>query len=361
MSSADSLSGIPWYSCAGIDGDVVVSTRVRLARNLADFLFPSAAKKDEAERVQTLVFDSFSHFENPDDYRVVNTETLDALGKKILEERGVLDGSGASGIVMKGDGRLSCRVNSTDHVRIASFEPGLNCARAFDECRLCDDGMQKTLQFAASYEFGYLTSILSDAGSGMKVSIRVHLPSLVFSGEADAVLNGVRAKGLDVFSVYGSGDGYGASLGAYYDIATSSSLSGSEFDQTASVESAGKYLAEAERKFRRRCAENKPTQMRNLILRAFAEAKFSALLSLRQSVSIVSAVKWGLDSGILKGVDDKVLCGLLYRVQDGHLEFLLKNGNFSFEADIQNDVRLKIERLRALIVQETFEAVRFNL
>ena len=92
MPSADSLSDVPWYSCAGIDNDVVVSTRVRLARNLADFLFPSAAKKDEAERVQTLVFDSFSHFENPDDYRVVNTETLDALGKKILEERGVLDG-----------------------------------------------------------------------------------------------------------------------------------------------------------------------------------------------------------------------------------------------------------------------------
>ncbi len=101
--------------------------------------------------------------------------------------------------------------------------------------------------------------------------------------------------------------------------------------------------------------------MRNLILRAFAEAKFSALLSLRQSVAIFSAVKWGLDSGILKGVDDKVLCGLLYRVQDGHLEFLLKNGSFAFEADIQNDVRLKIERLRALIVQETFEAVQFNL
>ena len=67
MSSTDSLSGLPWYSCAGIDSDVVVSTRVRLARNLADFLFPSSAKKDEGERVQTLVFDSFSHFENPDD------------------------------------------------------------------------------------------------------------------------------------------------------------------------------------------------------------------------------------------------------------------------------------------------------
>ena len=361
MPSAAVPAGRPWYSYAGKDGDVVVSTRVRLARNLADFLFPSAEKKDEAERVQTLVFDAFSHFENPDDYHVVNTEMLDALAKKILEERGVLDGSGASGIVMKGDGRLSCRVNSTDHVRIASFEPGLNCARAFDECRLCDDGMQKILQFAASYEFGYLTSSLSDAGSGMKVSIRVHLPSLTFSGEADAVLNDVRAKGLDVFSVYGTGDGYGVSLGSYYDIATASSLSGSEFDQTASVESAGKYLAEAERKFRKRCAENKSTQVRNIILRAFAEAKFSVLLSLKQSVSIVSAVKWGLDSGILQGIDDGVLSSLLYRVQDGHLEFLLKNGNFAFEADIQNDTRLKIERLRALIVQEAFEAVQFNL
>ena len=130
MPSAAVPAGGPWYSYTGRDGDVVVSTRVRLARNLADFLFPSAEKKDESERVQTLVFDAFSRFENPDDYHLVTTETLDALGKKILEERGVLDGSGASGIVMKGDGRLSCRVNSTDHVRIASFEPGLNCARA---------------------------------------------------------------------------------------------------------------------------------------------------------------------------------------------------------------------------------------
>ena len=82
-------------------------------------------------------------------------------------------------------------------------------------------------------------------------------------------------------------------------------------------------------------------------------------MQLRESISIISAVKWGLDSGILKGIEDSALCGLLYRVQNGHLEFLLRNGSFTFENDIKDRLPLKIERLRALMLQEAFEKVSF--
>lgn len=359
MNESPLLAGEPWYTCGGENNDVVVSTRVRLARNLANFQFPETARPDDSERVQSLVFDSFSQFPDSDGFHLVSRKALDELGARILTERGVLDVPDGTGVIMRSDGCLSCLVNSVDHVRISSFVPGLNCMQALDACRSADEGLQRTLQFAASHEFGYLTASVNDAGSGMKLSVRVHLPSLTFAGDADHVFRDLQEKGLSVTSAYGAGEDYGKSLGSYYMVATQSAQSGSEVDQLATIESAAKYLAETERKFRTECAENKPTEMHNIILRSFAAAKFSTLMQLRESISIISAVKWGLDSGILKGIEDSALCGLLYRVQNGHLEFLLRNGSFTFENDIKDRLPLKIERLRALMLQEAFEKVSF--
>ncbi|MFA6856151.1 MAG: hypothetical protein WCR31_02980 [Treponema sp.] len=359
MAESSVFNGEPWYTYSGTDNDVVVSTRVRLARNLANFQFPETLRRDDSERIRALVFDSFSQLENADDFHYVISDALGDLGARILAERGVIDTPAASGIVMRSDGRVSCLVNSIDHVRIASFAPGLNCEDAFADCHSIDEGLQKTLQFAASYEYGYLTASVNDAGSGLKLSVRVHLPSLSFAGESENVFRRLREKGLSITSVYGTGDDYGKSLGSYYQVSTLSSFNGSELDQIASLESAGKYIVETERKFRLKCTENKPTIVHNIILRSFAAAKFSALMPLRESVSVISSVKWGLDMGIIHGIDDSTLCGLLYRVQDGHLEFLLQNGNFTFEDDIKDDLPQKIERLRALILQEAFEKITF--
>ncbi|MBP3709398.1 MAG: hypothetical protein J6I73_03200 [Treponema sp.] len=358
-SEATVSGGEPWYMDDGSDCDVVVSTRVRLARNLANFLFPSDDRMDEQSRVQTLVFDSFGKFDNPDDFHIVRTETLDSLGVKILSERGVLDSDKPSGLVMRNDGRLSCCINSIDHVRIASFESGFNCEKALAQCRAVDDGLQNTLQFAASYEFGYLTAALQDVGSGMKISLRVHLPSISFLHETDSIFNQIREKDLSVFSVFGAGSDYGTSLGSYYEIATTGAANGNELDQLASIESAVKHLVETERKFRIECAENKSTRIYNDILRSFASAKFSMFLTLREAIHIISTLKWGLAIGIVQDMTDSVLHGLLYRVQEGHLEFLLNNGDFAFENDIKDDLPMKIERLRALIVQEALDGIRF--
>jgi protein arginine kinase len=360
MTESSVLNGEPWYSYNGADNDVIVSTRARLARNLANFQFPETSRKDDSDRVRTLVFDSFSQLENAGDFHLMNSEALGESGARILAERGIVDMPAPTGIVMRTDGRVSCLVNSVDHVRIASFAPGLNCENAFADCRTVDEGLQKTLQFAASYEFGYLTASVGDVGSGLKLSVRVHLPSLSFSGETENVFRGLREKGLCITSVYGTGDDYGTSLGSYYQISSLSSFTGSELDQIASLEGAGKYIVETERKFRLKCTENKPTAVHNIVLRSFASAKFSALMPLRESISVISSVKWGLDMGIIHGIDDSTLCGMLYRVQNGHLEFLLQNGNFTFEDDIKDNLPQKIERLRALILQEAFEKISFS-
>lgn len=351
-----------WYTREGKANDVVLSTRTRLSRNLADFLFPHAQKKDaDAERITALVFDVFSHEDTEDAFNCIRNDGLDERAKNILRERGIFDEEEQTGLALKNDESLSCRINNVDHVRIASFEPGLDCQKTFALCKDVDTMLQKHLQFAASYDFGYLTSFLKDAGSGMKISIRVHLPSLAFCGETENAFQKIRNNGFAITAVYGAGDEYGTSLGAYYDISTISSLCGSEFDQIASLQSAGMYLVERERKFRSKCAKNRTTRMNDMILRAFASCRFSLFLTLREAIKLISVLKWGCDTGILSGGNDGALTALLYRVQKSYLEMLVLTDAFQFEKDIEDNMDAKIDRLRSLLVLEVFKQLHLGL
>ena len=351
-----------WYAYDGPENDVVLSTRVRLARNLANFPFPSNCNGDDAERIQTLVFDSFAHGENPDSFQALATHNLDELGKKILSERGILDGNAKKmpgcGVVMRTDGKIACTINDIDHVRISAFVPGLDGDAAYSLCRELDETLQRSVQFAASYDFGFLTAGIADCGSGMKVSVRVHLPSISFSGAITNCFKMLGEKGIDMSACFGSGNGKGTSLGCYYQISTRNAGVGTEFDQMASIIAAVKYLAEYERRVREDCIKNRPTELQDIVYRAYATSKFSSLMPQREAVDIISGIKWGKDTGYLRGIDEAALCALLYRIQDGHLQFVLKNGTFHFPEDIAQNQQLQKERLRAVIIQEAFENLK---
>ncbi len=348
-----------WYTEPGPENDVVLSTKVRFSRNLANFPFPNAFKGDDASRIQAIVFDSVARTENADSFQAISVAALDHMGSTILTERGVLSATAMSapgaGIIMRTDGRLSCLVNDVDHVRISSFASGLDGDRAFAEGKSLDDQMQKTVQFAASYDFGYLTSSVADAGSGMKVSVRLHLPSVSFSGKLLGLFEGLQEKNLSISACFGAGRESGASLGSYYQLNTVNSCSGSELDQMTGIIAAAKYCAESERRLRKECLEKSATSVQDLIYRSFARVKFSSLMTLREAVEDVSRLKWGKDLGLLTGIENTDLHALLYRIQEGHLQFLLKNGTFNFPADISENKALQIQRLRALIMQEAFE------
>ncbi|WP_296323630.1 hypothetical protein [Treponema sp. UBA3813] len=362
--SETNLSSDAWYAFKGPENDVVLSTRVRLARNLANFPFPGKFKDDDAFRVQTLVFDSFSHCQEPDKYQGVVASELDELGALILEERGVLDSESAkekgSGIIVRTDGKVSCAINSKDHVRLASFVPGLDGNEAFSLCAKIDDELQNTMQFAADYDFGYLTSSLNDCGSGMKVSCRLHLPSLSFSGRLLDLFSSLSQKEIIVSDCFGTGTIPSSSLGFYYQISTKTAGNGTELDQIASLVSSVKYLVENERRERNVVLRSRQTELRNRIYRSYAKVKYASLISDREAIEIISDIKWGKNLGFFAGIEDSELCALLYRVQKGHLQFVLKNRKFNFPVDISESKSLKTDYLRALILQEAFENIKLN-
>ena len=356
----------PWYLRNGFDNDVIISTRARFARNLANFPFVPNFRGDDKERIQSLIFDAFSHFENLDDYIFVNTSLLEKEGMKILSERGMLKLSKnpqgeiipfGTGLVVHAGGNISCSINSTDHLHISSIRAGLDCRKAFEECREIDDKLQEYLQFAASCDFGYLTTSLLSAGSGIKFSAIIHIPAIVRSGKIKMFVDYLRDNGIKIMPAFLSPPALETALGCYYIISTVAAQSGSEIDQLAAFESVCKHLVESERKILAELADNKRTINRNTVIRAYSIAKFSMLVSLNEAIELIADIQFGMRLGLISGINNSDLSGLLYRVQVAHLNYLMNSGSFEFEKDVEQNQRLKADRLRAIILQETFDKI----
>ena len=361
-----------WYADAGAENDVILSSRIRLARNLANFPFPARLRGNDGERIQSIVTDAFNHLDNADDFQAICVKDLDSLGSKVLDERGILSGTAASAgkasdqeVILRKDGRLACTVNVQDHLHISSFAAGLDFDKAVEEGRSVDKQLQKRIQFAASYDYGFLTSSVMDAGSGMRLSVRVHLPSLSVLGRIRGAIQALSSSNVAFRASFGAGTGgavsgnggSGTSLGSYYDIYTVDCQTGSEYDQIATIVAAAKKIAELERLAREECGKTMESEVRNCLYRSLALAKSSIFISLREGIDIVSGVKWGLDMKLASGIELSELYALLFRIQEGHLEYVLKNGNFTFEADVEGKKNKEEERLRAIILQEAFSNI----
>ncbi|MDE6068594.1 MAG: hypothetical protein K2F89_06555 [Treponemataceae bacterium] len=359
MSRTQKDKGDAWYNASAENDDVIVSSRVRLARNLANFPFPENFDEECALQVQNIIFDSFNHFDDADAYQTMILSTVPKLGADILRERGLVEENFGTGLVMRVDGVSSCLLNCSDHVRISSFAPGLACSTAYTFSHNIDMQLQEKVQFAASHEFGYLTSSICESGSGMKLSLRVHLPSISFAGKISELAKVCDERGFSVRDSFGSGTQFGSSLGGFYQISSRQSVSGNEIDQLAGITSLGKYICEFERKIRGEVADNKFTEVRDMILRAFAQMRYSLLMPLRESIDLISAIKWGVDLGLICGVEDYELSSLLYKVQSGHLGFLLRTSEFNFDDDIASDDALKEKRLRSIVMQEALKKMTF--
>ncbi len=346
----------PWYSQEGPDDDVVISTKARLARNLADFPFCKKFNGDDGERVKSLVRDALP---SEPEFSVIDGNEFTEEGRNIFTERGILRGGSFGAAAVSGDESLSCLVNSTDHLRISAYSAGAECAETARKCLGADSEMQKKLQFAASREFGYLNAELKNCGSGLKISVRCHIPACVMSGTFAKTDEYLDSAGLESKAVFAEIPGSDCPT-AIYDIANRHSSGITELDVMAAVKSAAEFIVKTERKIRARYADNQPAEILNLSMRAWAKAMFSRFLKRDESVNVVSAVKFGLHAGSLEGISDAVLDALIFRTQKWNLDYIIRSHSLPFEQELEDTPERRIDRLRAVVFQEAFEKIRFT-
>lgn len=346
-----------WYALPGPEDDVIISTRVRLSRNLADFPFINKMSADDKQRVSSLVYDAMSSDEN---YTYIDFSQVAEPGRELLKDKGVIKNSECTSLFMNSNESVSVVVNDIDHVRISNFASGLNCETTMEKVYKVDEFLQNKLQFAASYQFGYLTARIKDCGTGMKISFFCFIPAIILGNKLEEVAAYLREHHFSITPVYQTADHDGDFGNCIFEIYTNCSAREPEFDQLAATQAAGIFISKTERKIREEFADNNPTIVSNYLSQAVAKYKFSYLLSFEEGVDVLSGVKWGIALGILTGVEQNEIDALYYRTKSGHLGYLCDNYSFSFEDDVKADHNLQIQRLRTIVIQQAFEKVKFK-
>ena len=310
-----------WYEKSGNCGDVVCSTRVRLARNLKQFPFPAKATVPQREAVEQKVRDALLSGNSilSKEFRFVpleNTseeEAVSLVERHIVSPEFISDRRGKA-VLISDDESISIMINEEDHLRIQVLREGFSLKEAAETADRIDTLLSETLDFAYDPEFGYLTQCPTNLGTGMRASVMLHLPALTENGAMPRIASNLSKLGLTIRGTYGEGS---KSVGGLYQLSNQITLGLSENEAIENLRSITVQLMEEERKARSQMAQDVAWQ--DKIDRAAGILKTARVLSSSECMELLSYVRFGISVGILQGVTTEELNGLMVNVQPGTL------------------------------------------
>lgn len=311
-----------WLSGEGSNSQVVLSSRVRLARNIANTPFPSRADTDTRERVVSFVKTAVE--KSPDLNRgvFVNCGEMDDLDRSFLVERHLVSleftsCSDFSALLIGEKENMSVMVNEEDHLRIQALASGLEIREAFQLADNIDDELSKSLQFAFDSTFGYLTSCPTNTGTGMRASVLIHLPGLALTREIEKVISQISKLGLVVRGFYGEGSDVWGNL---FQVSNQTTLGRSEEDIVESLERVTQQIIEYEENARSRMFNEAKDQIEDKIWRAYGILKHARTLTSEEVLNMLSAIRLGIGMGVIKTVSLSQLNEILALTQPAHLQ-----------------------------------------
>lgn len=351
-----------WYTYSGNDNDTVISSRVRIVRNLRHFRFPPAIEKEEAEEVYKTVIAAFQDLPVPDGFHPIRLDTLDAIAKKIFEERNILptglEQGYATGVIVRDDGILSATVNIKDHLRLSAFYAGFEIRKCFMLGKSVVERLGETLEFSAVQDFGYLSSDIMSIGSGIKSSVLCSLPGHSLTNRIQEKIEALTKKNFEVHAYYAQNTK--RLLGYLYLISTKSAAGATDEAQVGAILTVIRELIAQERELRESLVKTQLWRVQDTIAKAFSIAKNAYLLDVKETIDLVFKIKLGINLGFIEGLSYEACVTLLYQTQTAHIAFLMLNGSVPVEAPFQLD-ELRIERIRALLVQEVLKRAELRI
>ena len=303
---------------------IVMSSRVRLARNIKDAAFPGWAKKPERVRVLELIQPAVESLPEMGDSFAESMDQLSALEKQILVERHLISRehaarSAGSGLVLNRDETFCVMINEEDHLRMQALRPGLQLRQAWTAVDKLDSQLEGKLDYAFNSDWGYLTACPTNIGTGIRVSAMLHLPGLVLGEQINPIIQSVNKLGLAVRGLYGEGT---EALGNVFQVSNQMTLGEAE---TAIVERLEKVLSqiiEHEENARATLIEKKPKVLFNHIGRAYGVLANAHSISSKETMNLLSLVRLGMDLGTFAAADRALVDELFIVTQPGHLQKL---------------------------------------
>lgn len=301
---------------------IVISSRIRLARNLRGIPFPGWGKKPDRIKAAQVIRPAVEALPELEGCFSEAMDNLPSLDKQLLVERHLISrehaakGAG-SAMALNRQETLCFMINEEDHIRMQALRPGLQLREVWEVINRVDSRLEKKLNFAFSPDWGYLTACPTNLGTGIRVSAMLHLPGLVLAEQINQIIQSVNKLGLAVRGLYGEGT---EALGNVFQVSNQMTLGESE---ETIVERLNKVLAqiiEHEENSRLRLLEKKPKILLNHIGRAFGTLANSHIITSKETMNLLSLLKLGMDLGLFPGIERAVVDELFLITQPAHLQ-----------------------------------------
>jgi len=326
---------------------IVMSSRVRLARNLKDATFPGWAKKPERVRVFDLIRPAVESLPEMKDAFSETMDNLSALDKQILVERHLISRehaakSSGSGLVLNREETFCVMINEEDHLRMQALRPGLQLRQAWNAIDHLDSELEKKLDYAFNNDLGYMTACPTNLGTGIRVSAMLHLPGLVLSEQINPIIQSVNKLGLAVRGLYGEGT---EALGNIFQVSNQMTLGENEITIVERLDKVLSQIIEHEENARQTLLEKKPKVVYNHIGRAYGILANAHSISSKETMNLLSLMRLGVDMGLFPGMERALVDELFILTQPAHLQKQLSDKLSAEERDLIRADMLR-ERLK---------------
>jgi protein arginine kinase len=317
--------GLSWLDASGDHADLVLSTRVRLARNLQGHAFGPRARVNDREAVLAQVRGHVGRLEAMETPTLVSLPELDSRSRRVLLERRILtrdmlgDEGPARGTaaLLSAGAPLSVLINEEDHLRLQALVSGLRLQEAWGRVDRLDEELGRELPFAFHHEFGFLTSCPTNVGTGLRASVLMHLPGLVLTKEISRVLHALGQVGLTFRGLYGEGSEV---IGNFFQVSNQTTLGKSEEDLVDQLDRVVRKVIQHEMDARQVLLRDARGVTDDKIWRAYGLLRFARSLSFEELMNLLSGVRLGVSLKLLPELRVYTLNKLMIFTQPAHLE-----------------------------------------
>lgn len=338
-----------WMQTNGPHRDIVITSRIRLARNLVGEPFPGWAKKEQRAAILADLLPKVEALPEMEDAFAEDMANLDQIKKQVLVEKHLISReqaakSSGSAAVINREQTISIMINEEDHLRMQSIRSGLDLSQAFAALDRVDNQLSEQMPFAFDAKLGYLTACPTNLGTGMRASAMLHLPGMVLSDSVNQVISAVQKIGLAVRGLYGEGT---EALANLFQISNQHTLGQHESVLIARLEKVIEQIISHERNARLKLMQDNPAKVSDHIGRAYAILRYAHILESKEAFTHLSMLRMGSDLGLLPVEHGRMLDTILVEIQPAHLQISSQKKLTAGERDMLRAQMLR-EKLQQL-------------
>ncbi len=333
-------SHIRWMDSTEKDSDIVISSRVRLARNIQGMVFPQRMNEDQGLQVMDQLFKVRDNAGDGllRDMQSVVFSDVSALDRQILMEKHMMSPEHAArdgsyfALMISEDGSLANMINEEDHLRIQCLLPGMQVSKAYRLAEQVDDEFEKEINYAFDERIGYLTSCPTNVGTGLRVSVMLHLPALQMTGQGTHIYQNISQLGIAVRGMYGEGS---QASGNLFQLSNQVTLGQSEEEICHYLQTIAGQVVSQERAMRENVARQMPYHLADRVGRAYGILAHARVISSNEALGLLSDLRLGVDMGVLTGVERSTLNELTVAIRPAHLQKRFLKEMDALERDVK--------------------------